>query len=246
MREQQRELPYLDPDGYSASTPRGLGPLTLSRRMHEALREGVLPVIRSLEAEPRFNADRTYFKYRLSPDGVAQSARYSPHMMPLESRVHLSLRLPMPPVFHNCILLDIVAKRDREMLNQYMKRPHLREEEVRDVGRWLGRNQPIGNQIWLAESGMPTLYLMSGAMENANCGVLLGLIDHLEKHPPANPHEVGLWLKSNPMPGWWAGSRAIEKRLSVLQFRPAPVVAPAVFKGRSEEKFQLPTQAMGG
>lgn len=256
MREVQQELPHLGPYGDSASTSRGPGPLTLSRRMHEALNEGLLPIIRSIEAQPRFNADRTYSKYGIDLDGKAVRSRYTPYRLPLESRVHLSLRLRMPQVFHNGVLLDIIQKRDTEMLKLYMSRPHLRDRDIRSVGAWIGRTQPLGAQLWLAKSGMPTLYLMTGAMENANCGVLLTLIDHLEQNPPANPHEIGLWLKANPMPGFWSGSRAIEKRLSVMQFRPAPAVAKPVFTGRPDDgyarsesppkdsNFKLPTESM--
>lgn len=222
MREVQQTLPHIDRDGYSSSTHRSPGPLTLRAEMESALKAGDIQRARAVEQMPRWNQDRCMARWKISREGQAANWRFSAYVLPLASRVFLSQRMAWPQVFHNCVILDILKVRDRELFKDYCNRPHFRRNEMDSASEWIGRLQPAGTLVWCAKNGMPTLSLMTGAMQNANVGNLMALIDHLEQNPPANPHEIGLWMKKNPMPGWFSGGKALENRLNAIQFRPPP------------------------
>lgn len=228
MREEQRSLPHLDIGGPLTSTGRSPGPLTLRAEMEKALKLGDIEQAYSIESMSRFNWDRCMVRWKLNSDGSSSDWRHSPHMLPLSSRVHLTRRISLPESFHNRILSDLIQQQDSKLFRIYCDRPHYRRTEMESAATYIGRVKPVGALIWCAKNGMPTLNLMSGAMEQANLTNLLGLIEHLEKHPPANPHEIGLWMKKNPMPPWWSGSKGIEGRLTAIMFRPAPAKVETV------------------
>lgn len=243
IMDPQHALPCMDTeDGLSPYT--GAAPLSrddLRVEMLESLKIGDLERVTQIEKLSAFDWAFTMARFQIGPDGCALEAGHSIYSMPVASRALLASRVPWPEAFHVHLAEQLLRDRKAGAFRLYCDRPSEDCAGMDAAARRIGGSNPVGAVLWAAEHGMPPLKLMTGAMQNANVGVLLKLIDHLERYPLPNPHLIGMWLEKNRLPAWWRGSPAIEGRLKKLMFKgpdKTPKVAPAANAMHFSESFE--------